>query len=132
MNKDSYQEVGLIIRKKRESLNVTFEEIAERFFLKKEYILMIEDGMFDEVSSFTYYYGYISILCKYLDLNEEEMLKKVKFDLFLQDVKDNDKPQASEEEKLGYIKSEIKKNNNFKWKIGLGLIIIAIYGFFKT
>ncbi len=73
---DKYQEVGLILKDKRESMGIAIEEVSKELVLNPEYVTMIESGNFDVASKRIYYYGYVGALARHFQQSESEKLDK--------------------------------------------------------
>lgn len=63
-------EIGKIIKGKREEKNLTIEEVARFLRIKPQFIIAIENGNEDIFSAQTYYYGYLKQYLKLLDLEK--------------------------------------------------------------
>ncbi|MDD3474770.1 MAG: helix-turn-helix domain-containing protein [Candidatus Dojkabacteria bacterium] len=66
--------VGEIVRKKRESLNKTIEQISLDTKIQPRFLKYIESNDFDKFDSPIHAQGFIKIYTKYLNLNEEKIL----------------------------------------------------------
>ena len=63
---------GALIKKKREALNITIEEVSKKLRIRKGLILSIENNNIDEFASKAYYYGYMKQYLKFLNLDYVE------------------------------------------------------------
>ena len=64
---------GGILKKHREDLKMTQQEVASKLNLNIEYIAAIELGEYSKISSGSYVYGYIRSYAKLLNLTEQEI-----------------------------------------------------------
>ena len=65
---ERYKVVGIIIKNKRNELNITIEQLAKMLNLKQYYIEMIEKGDFINADMKIYYYGYVTKIANILKL----------------------------------------------------------------
>ena len=60
---------GALIKKKREELNITIEQVSKSLKIRKTLIISIENNKIDEFASKAYYYGYLKQYLKFLNLD---------------------------------------------------------------
>ncbi len=71
---DKYKEIGLLLKNRREDLNMSISTIANELVVKAFYIEKIENGEYDEIAKKIYYYGYVKAIAKQLQLPDDNLL----------------------------------------------------------
>jgi cytoskeletal protein RodZ len=66
--------VGEVLKKQRENLNKSIEQVALDTKIQPRFLKYIEDNDFDKFDSSVYAQGFIKIYAKYLNLNEDRIL----------------------------------------------------------
>lgn len=70
------------LKESREKRKLTIEEVSEKLKIRKQYIIAMEEGAWDQIPSGVYQHGYMKMYCKYmeipyLDLKESNPEKKL-------------------------------------------------------
>jgi cytoskeletal protein RodZ len=127
---DIYTQIGEEIKNKRQLMSVSVEKIAADLYLKPQYILDVENGLYDEVNSHTYYIGYVCLLSRYLGLDEELFMKKLNLLENLSEKKTNAALLISAEEDSDennvYIKQNTKNEIDNRVKALIAALILMI------
>lgn len=77
------KKLGDILREKRESLNLTIEEVANMTKLKKSTILALEKGDYKDLQEPVYIRGFLKIYASALDLDYKQLYPKLEEELRL-------------------------------------------------
>jgi cytoskeletal protein RodZ len=127
---DIYTQIGEEIKNKRQLMSVSVEKIAADLYLKPQYILDVENGLYDEVNSHTYYIGYVCLLSRYLGLDEELFMKKLNLLENLSEKKPNAtsfiKAEEDSDKNNVYIKQNTKNEIDNRVKALIAALILMI------
>ena len=77
---NNYSGVGYEIRLAREKLKKSIEEVGEHTRILSKYIHAIETGQFNQLPGLTYVVGFLKTYCRYLKLDENEIISKYKIE----------------------------------------------------
>lgn len=110
---DNKTSVGEILSKARISKNISIEKISKDLRISKNYIEAVENDNFDAIPAMSYARGYVKTIAEYLNLDSDDLLKKLsgskgKFSGIFKN--DNN---AAQEKPLTVSALEEKKSNNF-------------------
>lgn len=124
------KEIGEKIRNTRESMGISIEEASTDLKIKKEELLLIEEGNMEKFKDIFYLKNLIRDYAKYLGLNRDEIIDEFNEYLFditskisLEDIKLAPK---YEEDKIKSPYTQIpSKNNKIKYII-ISIILITL------
>ena len=74
---DKYKAIGMILREARESKGINLEDISSNSKVRLEHLQMTEDGMYEEVSQLTYYYGCVRVIAVSVGLDPDIILLEI-------------------------------------------------------
>jgi cytoskeletal protein RodZ len=66
-----YEEIGKILKDKRENKKLTIEEISDKIKIRKQYISSLEDGDISQIPGEAYITGYIKIYSSCLGVDDK-------------------------------------------------------------
>ena len=93
--------VGEVLKKQRQKLDKTLEQVALDTKIQPRFIRYIEDDDFKKFDSSVYAQGFIKIYAKYLDLDEERMLAIYRRSVPEKNVRDYSKRETDSYTKKG-------------------------------
>lgn len=72
--------VGLFLKQKRETLNLSIQNIASKIRVRAFYLEAIEMGEFEKIPGTLYLSGFIKLYARILNLDGEELLRRLNLD----------------------------------------------------
>lgn len=71
------QEIGSLLKKAREELSLSLEEVSSRLHICKTYLLALEEGHFDKLPGKVYLFGFLRRYAKSLCLDSQELVRRI-------------------------------------------------------
>lgn len=96
---DAFIEIGKIIGQQRNRYSVSLKNLSNKLKLRYDVLEMIESGNFKSIDRRINILGYISSICKEIDLDDKILLSKIGFS----------DPEILEKKKLKNIKEQINQ-----------------------
>ncbi len=87
--------VGELLRRQRKARGISVVEIAEHTKIGKKYLESLENDEFQALPGETYIRGFLKAVAKYLELDEEAILKRYKEQLGLQETRAQVSPETA-------------------------------------
>jgi len=73
MNEEKISGIGSLLRRKREELNLSLEDIEQQTFINKRYLKAIEEEQWEKLPGYSHTFGYVKNYGRVLHLNQETL-----------------------------------------------------------
>lgn len=112
------------LRKRREELGKTIEEISQITKIKKSYLVAIEEGRYDELPIEVYARSYIKTYAEFLGIDHSEALER--YDRYLRTKRDIGTSEALRTQKQDTEESKKSSRNHTRWVNALVISSISL------
>lgn len=76
MQKDSYSEIGILLRRAREDQKLNLEQVSHLLHIRVRYLAALEHGALEDIPGLTYTRGYLLSYAGFLNLDKDEILRR--------------------------------------------------------
>jgi cytoskeletal protein RodZ len=73
----TFQDIGRLLSLTRKEKNLTIKEVANKIYVRQQYLIALEAGNLDELPGRVYILGFIRTYARFLSLDGEELIRQV-------------------------------------------------------
>lgn len=74
----AFRDVGLTLAEARKEQNLTLKQVAEKIHIRQRYLVNLEEGQLSELPGRVYILGFIRTYARLLNLDEDELVRRVR------------------------------------------------------
>ena len=75
---EAFRDVGQILADARREQNLTIQQVAEKIHIRQQYLVDLEEGQLSDLPGRVYILGFIRTYARLLDLDGEELIRRLK------------------------------------------------------